>query len=273
MITRFGFATCWRPRPRRIGMWQRCRSSLISEPTCVRATRSSTTCSCSERPPSVCQKRFVRDPQVEWRAMAGLRDVLAHEYFGIDDESSETSSRTRYRTLSLNWSRFCGVGPDFGRGADSARPARAARQESVRHFGCSCRRACAAVRRVALPRIGISKGYDRATGREEVPAGGRPGVVSPAAGGLGRAPGRSVRRRTMGGAAWGELRADRCGGAPTGRRAARVRRRTGGTPAGRLRAASRTGSGSGLAPGRARRMASRASRGCRARQWGPRSWR
>ncbi len=30
----------------------------------------------------------VRDrwPDVEWRGMAGLRDVLAHEYFGIDDE-------------------------------------------------------------------------------------------------------------------------------------------------------------------------------------------
>jgi uncharacterized protein with HEPN domain len=25
-------------------------------------------------------------PQIEWRGIAGLRDVLAHEYFGIDDE-------------------------------------------------------------------------------------------------------------------------------------------------------------------------------------------
>jgi uncharacterized protein with HEPN domain len=25
-------------------------------------------------------------PQLEWRSIAGLRDILAHEYFGIDEE-------------------------------------------------------------------------------------------------------------------------------------------------------------------------------------------
>jgi uncharacterized protein with HEPN domain len=27
-----------------------------------------------------------RYPQVEWRKIAGLRDVIAHEYFGIDED-------------------------------------------------------------------------------------------------------------------------------------------------------------------------------------------
>jgi uncharacterized protein with HEPN domain len=27
-----------------------------------------------------------RHPQVEWRKIAGLRDVIAHEYFGIDED-------------------------------------------------------------------------------------------------------------------------------------------------------------------------------------------
>lgn len=25
-------------------------------------------------------------PEIEWRKISGLRDVLAHEYFGIDEE-------------------------------------------------------------------------------------------------------------------------------------------------------------------------------------------
>jgi uncharacterized protein with HEPN domain len=28
-----------------------------------------------------------RYPQVDWRAMAGLRDVMAHEYYGLENET------------------------------------------------------------------------------------------------------------------------------------------------------------------------------------------
>jgi uncharacterized protein with HEPN domain len=28
-----------------------------------------------------------RHPQIEWRKIAGLRDILAHAYFAINDES------------------------------------------------------------------------------------------------------------------------------------------------------------------------------------------
>jgi len=27
-----------------------------------------------------------RHPEIEWRGMAGLRDIIGHEYFGLDDE-------------------------------------------------------------------------------------------------------------------------------------------------------------------------------------------
>ena len=33
-------------------------------------------------PPEVRQ----RHPEVEWRGMTGLRDIIGHEYFGLDDE-------------------------------------------------------------------------------------------------------------------------------------------------------------------------------------------
>ena len=47
--------------------------------------RFCTTCSCLERLRSKCPLN-VREqaPEIEWRKIAGLRDVLAHGYFRID---------------------------------------------------------------------------------------------------------------------------------------------------------------------------------------------
>jgi uncharacterized protein with HEPN domain len=40
-----------------------------------------------------------RWPEIEWRSMTGLRDVLAHEYFGIDDEIIWDTIKTKLPSL------------------------------------------------------------------------------------------------------------------------------------------------------------------------------
>jgi uncharacterized protein with HEPN domain len=42
-----------------------------------------------------------RDDEIAWRRIAGLRDVLAHAYFGVDETSSGTSCRSRSRRCCL----------------------------------------------------------------------------------------------------------------------------------------------------------------------------
>ena len=41
----------------------------------------------------------IRYPQVAWRRIAGLRDVIAHEYFGIDEDILWDIVRNRMPTL------------------------------------------------------------------------------------------------------------------------------------------------------------------------------
>ena len=41
----------------------------------------------------------LRYPDIEWRKIAGLRDVIAHEYFGIDDEILWDIIQNKIRSL------------------------------------------------------------------------------------------------------------------------------------------------------------------------------
>jgi hypothetical protein len=46
--------------------------------------------------------------EVNWRGIIGLRNVLVHDYLGINQERIGTLSRTTCRTYNVRWRRYCG---------------------------------------------------------------------------------------------------------------------------------------------------------------------
>jgi hypothetical protein len=76
------------------GVWRSGRSfPRTGEPE----TRCSTTCLCWAK--AVPDEFRAAHPEIPWRSMSGLRDVLAHGYFGIDDEIIWDVAKNKLREL------------------------------------------------------------------------------------------------------------------------------------------------------------------------------